>query len=70
MQVIQRYVCLKFYGPVNTIILRSCWAGHLTYSNCFGAGLDLPSGKAVLNAHNFARHWQLPFLNQQKGFIS
>ena len=49
------FVCLAINGPVNTTkIIRGgrFTSPHFSWAYC---------------AHSFARNWQLPFLNQQKG---
>ena len=61
--VVFRFV-LRFYGPVNP--LGSCRARSVYLTTLYWAGLVLYAVNQYC-AHSFARNWQLPFFNQQKG---
>ena len=55
---------LRFYGPVDPV--ESCRAQSVYLTTCYWAGLVLQAINQYC-AHSFARSWQLPLLNQQKG---
>ena len=58
-------IVLRFYCPVNP--LRSCQVRSV-YLTKFFLGQTWSSEQLNISwAHSFARNWQLPFLNQQKG---
>ena len=56
---------LRFYSPINP--LGSCQAQSIYPTTCFPGQAMSPKQLTSTCAHSFARNWQLPFLNQQKG---